>query len=271
MSRLITYGCSFTSYKWSTWADILAEQLDLPLINRGRVASGNNWALYRLKYDIETGLVQKDDVIRIMWCVYNRVSNIIDVNNFTFFHAPTDKKKKVKNFLNNIEIIKQTEEILQSYDYEFFTQIDLKEDGVSMKELTKDISQIENYEMPQWKKPIQPPLVDVIMQGNWNKRIDFAIDLINVPAIIKKNLFRLSSKHGKTPVELIREKSQMGDGKFLIFFDYHPTPLMHLEYLQAIYPQIVWKKELVDKIHQENQQILSKLHNSTSPGTVASS
>lgn len=115
MPRLITYGCSFTSYKWSTWADILAEQLDLPLINRGRVASGNNWALYRLKHDIETGLVQKDDVIRIMWCVYNRVSNIIDVNNFTFFPATTHKKKKVKNFLNNIEIIKQTEEILQSY------------------------------------------------------------------------------------------------------------------------------------------------------------
>ena len=64
MPRLITYGCSFTSWKWSTWADILAEQLDLELINRGRVAGANNFALHRLKHDIKNGLFENDDVIR---------------------------------------------------------------------------------------------------------------------------------------------------------------------------------------------------------------
>ena len=260
MPRLITYGCSFTSWKWSTWADILAEQLDLPLINRGRVASGNNWALFRLKHDIETGLIQKDDVVRIMWCTYNRVSKIIDFDEFEFFEPTTNKHKKIKNFLNNIEIIKEADELLQGLDYDFLSMMDLKQDGSSMDDL---IPQINNHVMPKFKKAINPSMLDVVMEGNWNKRTDYAIDLLNTPAIIRKNLFKQANKQGKSPVELIRKNSEIGDGKYMIFFDYHPTPLMHLEYLQAIYPHMIWKKKLIEKIHHENQQILSVLHETT--------
>ena len=257
MPRLITYGCSFTSWKWSTWADILAEQLDLELINRGRVAGANNFALHRLKHDIKNGLFENDDVIRIMWCTYNRVSKIIDIDDFEFVESTTNKHKKIKNFLSNIELIKEADQLLQGLNYDFLSMIDPKQDGSSMDDL---IPQINNHEMPKFKKAIHPSILDVVMQGNWNKRTDYAIDLLNTPAIIRKNLFKQAKKQGKSPVELIRQNSQIGDGKYMIFFDYHPTPLMHLEYLQAIYPHIIWKKNLIDKIHHENQQILSVMH-----------
>ena len=41
--RLFTFGCSFTSYHWPTWANILAYDYDIPLYNYGLNGAGNQF------------------------------------------------------------------------------------------------------------------------------------------------------------------------------------------------------------------------------------
>jgi hypothetical protein len=42
MSRLFTFGCSFTNYRWSTWADILAPEFG-EFYNWGQRGAGNHF------------------------------------------------------------------------------------------------------------------------------------------------------------------------------------------------------------------------------------
>ena len=34
-NRLFTFGCSYTRYNWPTWADIIADDLQIPFQNWG--------------------------------------------------------------------------------------------------------------------------------------------------------------------------------------------------------------------------------------------
>ena len=42
MSRLFAFGCSFTNYRWSTWADCLAPEFD-SFENWGQAGAGNHY------------------------------------------------------------------------------------------------------------------------------------------------------------------------------------------------------------------------------------
>ena len=43
--RLFTFGCSFTDYRWATWANILAYELDCEFHNFGKSGAGNQFQL----------------------------------------------------------------------------------------------------------------------------------------------------------------------------------------------------------------------------------
>ena len=80
--RLVCYGDSFTEYKWSTWADLLAKVTEAELLNRAIRGCGNNFILHRLKWDIDNGIISHNDTIKIMWSLWPRVNKIIDHDNF---------------------------------------------------------------------------------------------------------------------------------------------------------------------------------------------
>jgi len=259
MARLITYGCSFTNYHWSTWADILAENSKLDLINRGLRGCGNNFIFARFQQDMAEGMFQKDDEIRIMWCYYNRVSRF-DTPHVLLdsLPEPTVHSDKIKNFKNTIQMIMQTQDALQGYDYDFMTWLHLKDSGELER---KHLQKIKNYDIDLiWHKPIHPPMIDLVFDGDFSNRTDFAIKFSDLPNSIVKNIKKLSEKSNTTALSLIREQSKPGDHRYQMFFDLHPTPLMHLEYLQKIYPDITWSADLIQKINQENERILSSIH-----------
>ena len=65
-SRFFAFGCSFTHYKWPTWADILGKGFDV-YENWGRSGAGNQYIYNAL---IECHLKQsltKNDTVAIMW------------------------------------------------------------------------------------------------------------------------------------------------------------------------------------------------------------
>jgi hypothetical protein len=77
MSRLFTFGCSFTRYCWPTWADILGREYE-HFENWGQSGAGNQFIFNSL---IECNLKNKlspDDTIIIMWSNVFRQDRYID-------------------------------------------------------------------------------------------------------------------------------------------------------------------------------------------------
>ena len=54
--RIITFGCSWTKYLWPTWANVISEILEVPLVNQGYAGIGNVAILHKmLAWDLEHG------------------------------------------------------------------------------------------------------------------------------------------------------------------------------------------------------------------------
>lgn len=72
MTRLFTFGCSFTWWPWPTWADIIAYDLDIPHYNWGIPGLGNVGIHSRLLECDLTNKFTKDDIILVVWSSWNR-------------------------------------------------------------------------------------------------------------------------------------------------------------------------------------------------------
>lgn len=66
MSRLFTFGCSFTKYNWMTWADIIGKTFDQHQ-NLGSNGAGNMYIFNSLVHTIVEYGINKDDTVMIMW------------------------------------------------------------------------------------------------------------------------------------------------------------------------------------------------------------
>lgn len=78
MSRIFTFGCSFTQYMWPTWATVIAFDRKKPLFNFGIAGLGNVGIFHRiLEADIKHKF-QPDDEIYILWSSWSREDRIKD-------------------------------------------------------------------------------------------------------------------------------------------------------------------------------------------------
>jgi hypothetical protein len=72
MSRLFTFGCSFTQWPWPTWADIIAYDLAIPHQNWGVSGLGNAGMHSRLLECDLRNTFTKDDIILVVWSSWSR-------------------------------------------------------------------------------------------------------------------------------------------------------------------------------------------------------
>lgn len=75
MKRVFTFGCSFTSFSWPTWADILVEDFKnrgLEGYNFGRCGAGNQFIFIKLMEANAKFKFNKDDLILICWTTMQR-------------------------------------------------------------------------------------------------------------------------------------------------------------------------------------------------------
>ena len=114
--RLFTFGCSFTSYYWPTWADIMSWDLDIPFENWGLSGLGNVGIFYRLVECNLRNQFTQDDLIIVLWSHWNREDRYKD--NFwqgvgNVFHDGIYGEKFVKKYwsLEN-DIIKNSTSII---------------------------------------------------------------------------------------------------------------------------------------------------------------
>ena len=71
MSRLFTFGCSFTRYHWPTWADLLSYNYD-EYYNYGQPGAGNQFIFEQIVEANVTHQFCPDDTVIVMWSTYQR-------------------------------------------------------------------------------------------------------------------------------------------------------------------------------------------------------
>ena len=70
--RLFTFGCSFTDYRWDSWANILAYDLDCEFYNFGRSGAGNQYIASQLTQADNVYNFNKNDLVIVCWTNISR-------------------------------------------------------------------------------------------------------------------------------------------------------------------------------------------------------
>lgn len=71
MSRLFTFGCSFTNYRWSTWADCLAPEFDY-FENWGQSGAGNEFVFNSVMECDQRNKFTASDTVIVCWTTSTR-------------------------------------------------------------------------------------------------------------------------------------------------------------------------------------------------------
>ena len=77
MSRLFTFGCSFTNYRWSTWADCLAPEFDY-FENWGQSGAGNEFIFNSVMEADQRHKFGPNDTVIVCWTTATREDRYVD-------------------------------------------------------------------------------------------------------------------------------------------------------------------------------------------------
>jgi len=132
--RFFAFGCSFTNYKWPTWADYLhAGNIAAQYQNWALPGGGNNFIFESLIECVSTQKITKDDLVCIMWSHPYRIDDFTadqgwNLTGNMFEHQPQERIKYY-NFdamdLENCTLLSAAKLVLDGLkcDY-YFTSIE---------------------------------------------------------------------------------------------------------------------------------------------------
>ena len=78
--RFFAFGCSFTNYRWATWADVIGSSLrrqGYEYYNYGNSGAGNYYMYSSLMAADQRHSFTDDDIIMVMWSSWNREDRFI--------------------------------------------------------------------------------------------------------------------------------------------------------------------------------------------------
>jgi len=215
MSRLFTFGCSFTNYRWSTWADCLAPEFDY-FENWGQSGGGNLYIFNSLMEADQRHNFSIGDTVIVCWTNVMREDRyIIDrwqtLGNIstTPLYNPEYVKSHIDErgcLIRDVAMIKSVKFLLASKNltWKFLSMVPLQE--VHCYQETPITLYPDVFELYQDViQSILPSYREIVFQNGWKKT---------------------------------------GDP--------HPTPAEHLAYLDAVLPGWVTKQETRVKIHEES-------------------
>lgn len=77
MNRLFTFGCSFTNYRWSTWADCLAPEFEY-FENWGQSGAGNEFIFNGVMECDQRNHFGSADTVIVCWTTVTREDRYVD-------------------------------------------------------------------------------------------------------------------------------------------------------------------------------------------------
>lgn len=236
MTRLFTFGCSFTQYwRWPTWADALGKQYDF-FENWGICGSGNSLILYSLiECNQRNGLSPGDDVY-VMWTNTSREDRYVrdrwlEGGNVYWGAGNTLPEEYIKKFacergylIRDLANITAAKHLLEKWGckWKFMSMVPLTrtneqnqlgsnfdaDDDMDVRDLYKDTLSV-----------IEPSVFEVVFDGRW------------------------FSGTGIPDSYDPRRR------------DFHPTPVEHIRYLDHVFPDLL-DRFSVDWMHCVQEQIL---------------
>ena len=207
MSRFFAFGCSFTSYEWPTWADIVLN--DVPGLNWGRGGAGNPFIFESLVECMLTQTISKKDTVCVMWTNVTREDRYNNGEWRTPGNIHTTELKDNRHFndtrgfyIRDLAVMYAAKKMLDQIGcrYYFTSMVPITHasqyDQVDRRD---DISDI----LPSYKEVldiVRPSVYESVFNGDWKSR----------------------------------ELAKTSKG----FIDLHPTPLLHIEYLKKDLPEL---------------------------------
>lgn len=104
--RLFTFGCSFTDYKWATWANILAYEFDCEFYNFGKSGAGNTFIANQITQANRYFNFNFDDLVMVCWTNISREDRWTSNNGWitpgNIYSQQDYDSKFIKNWANDI-------------------------------------------------------------------------------------------------------------------------------------------------------------------------
>ena len=225
MRRLFTFGCSFTNYYWSTWADCLAPEFDY-FENWGQSGAGNQYIFNSVMEADQRHNFTENDTVVVCW------TNVLRDDRYVFgkwvtlgsvFNTPIYTKEFVTQhvdprgyLLRDIALVKATKALLENKPglrWKFISMVPLTLADVFDDRDLGDADIVELYK--DVLDSVLPSYYSTLRPKGWSSpRPNWAFN-----------------------------------------HDDHPSPVEHLEYLDTILPGWVTKAETRVKIQQEQNNL----------------
>ena len=215
MSRLFAFGCSFTNYRWSTWADCLAPEFD-SFENWGQGGAGNHYIFNSVMECDQRNKFGPNDTVVVCWSGIHRDDWYVKGKWQTLGHVyscpiynPEYLKTHVDDrgyLIRDFAFVKGAKTLLENrpgVNWKFISMVELS----SMPWPDDDVSQHRDV-MRLYEDVFQsmgPSYHTVLFKNGWPDR----------------------------------------NG------DPHPSPAEHLAYLDAVLPGWVTKESTRVKMHEE--------------------
>jgi hypothetical protein len=215
MSRLFTFGCSYTNYRWSTWADCLAPEFDY-FENWGQGGGGNQYIFNSIMEADQRHQFDSGDTVVVCWSTFLRDDRYVQGRWHTLgnmFNCPIYDPKYLKTHVDergcvirDFAYIKAVKVLLESkpaLSWRFLSMANLKAGPRCESEPgePKDVMAVYANVL----ESILPSYQEVLFPSGWK-----------------------------------------------IAEDPHPSPAEHLTYLDAVLPGWVTKEETRAKMQEES-------------------
>ena len=226
MSRLFAFGCSFTNYHWSTWADCLAPEFD-SFENWGQAGAGNHYIFNSVIEANQRHKFGAGDTVIVCW---------------------TNWYREVRYFRNKWVALGSMA-YGQIYVKEFIDKF-INERGCLIRDLPMILSVkllLESIPNLNWKFLAMCP---ILREDLWSTEdtnhtdvVELYSDVISSIGTSFQTVLRPLGWGGPYPgwCELNRNGDQ------------HPNPVEHLAYLDAVLPGWVTKQETRAKMLEETE------------------
>ena len=216
MSRLFAFGCSFTNYRWSTWADCLAPEFD-SFENWGQAGGGNHYIFNSVMEADQRHHFGTGDTVIVCWTSSTRDDRYVDGRWHTLgnmFACPIYNTEYLKThvdergyLIRDLAFMKAVKTLLQArpeVDWKFLSMVEI------MSRPWPDDNTSQHRDVMR----LYSDVLDSVLPG------------------YDKTVFRDSGWPDRNG-------------------DPHPSPAEHLAYLDAVLPGWVTKESTRVKMHEE--------------------
>lgn len=272
MSRLFTFGCSFTNFFWPTWADILGREFD-EFENWGQWGAGNSFIAYSVVECAKRNKIQPTDTVIVMW------SSVAREDFWKHGSWQTTKYDELKfdptgyllRDLANIALVKALLETLGCTWYFLsivpFDYQDSLPDPDEIKFYNKEDIDYSLFDLyADDLAAVRTSVYTAVFNNDWYSRSgysrleEYKNSYLNQagPDWPSWQKFLQLNFSGVKDFIVDEIKQRLNLDKRLIRTDRHPTPAEHLEYLDLILPEVRVSEETRKWVSAYNNLVLAK-------------